>query len=65
MILDKIGRDVLRQIEVGNVGVFQLPDMKSVYAARSVLSQMKAIEGLEFERMKSSDPLTLIYKRIK
>ena len=65
MVTDKVTRDDIRAIRVGQIGVFTLPNAKAVVTAQVQFSTMKRLEGLEFERVDTGDPLTVAYKRIK
>ena len=62
---DKVTRDDVRSIEVGQVGEFTLPDEVAIYNARVVFSTMKRLYGYTFERVPVSEPLTIAFKRIK
>lgn len=65
MILERLTRDDVRAIKVGQTGTFTLPNAKAVESARVQVSQLKRFDGMEFERLKSADPLTLVIKRLK
>lgn len=65
MNLKRLTRDDVRNIKVGQTGVFTLPTAKAVESARVQVSQLKRFEGLEFERLFTDDPLTLVLKRLK
>lgn len=65
MILNKVGRNEWRSLKVGETGVFTLPNAKAVDVARVAVSQLKRLEGMDFERIDVSDSLTVAYKRIK
>lgn len=65
MNLERLTREQVRAIKVGQTGVFTLPTLKAVESARVQVSQLKRFEGLEFERLFTDDPLTLIIKRVK
>lgn len=62
---DRVTRDDVRNIEVGKVGEFTLPDKKAVFNAQVTFSVMKRYYGLLFERIDTGKPLTVAYKRIK
>ena len=62
---DKVTRDDVRSIEVGQVGEFTLPDAVAVFNAQVTFSTMKRLYGLVFERVPMNEPLTIAYKRIK
>jgi hypothetical protein len=65
MITTKVTRDDIRAIKVGQTGVFTLPNAKAVESGRVQFSTMKRLEGLEFERIDTGEPLTIAYKRLK
>jgi hypothetical protein len=65
MITNKVTRDDIRSLKVGQTGVFTLPNAKAVESARVQFSTMKRLEGLDFERVDTGEPLTVAYKRIK
>jgi len=65
MVTDKVTRDDIRNLKVGQTGVFTLPNPKAVESARVQFSTMKRLEGLDFERVDTGEPLTLAYKRVK
>jgi hypothetical protein len=65
MVKDKVTREDIRSIKLGQTGVFMLPNPKAVESARVQFSTMKRLEGLDFERVDTGEPLTVAYKRIK
>ncbi len=65
MITEKVTRDDIRAINVGEVGEFTLPNAKAVEVARVQFSTMKRLEGMDFERVETDKPLTLAFKRTK
>lgn len=65
MITNKVTRDDIRNLKVGQTGVFTLPNAKAVESARVQFSTMKRLEGLNFERVDTGEPLTVAYKRTK
>ena len=65
MICKKVSRDDIRNIEIGKMGVFVLPNAKAVETARVQFSTMKRLEGMDFERIETGEPLTIAYKRLK
>ena len=65
MICEKVSRDDIRNIEIGKMGVFVLPNAKAVETARVQFSTMKRLEGMDFERIDTGEPLTIAYKRLK
>lgn len=65
MILQRVTRDDIRAIKIGQTGVFTLPDAWAVESARVQFSTLKRLEGMEFERVDTGEPLTIAYKRLK
>ena len=65
MICEKVSRDDIRNIEIGKMVVFVLPNAKAVETARVQFSTMKRLEGMDFERIETGEPLTIAYKRLK
>ncbi|MEE1215774.1 MAG: hypothetical protein U0L04_12435 [Bacteroidaceae bacterium] len=65
MICDKVTRNDIRAIKVGEMGVFVLPNAKAVESARVQFSTMKRLEDMDFERVKTGEALTIAYKRLK
>ena len=65
MICEKVSRDDIRNISVGQTGVFVLPNAKAVESARVQFSTLKRLESMEFERVETGEALTIAYKRIK
>jgi len=65
MITDKVSRDDIRSIKIGEMGVFVLPNAKAVESARVQFSTMKRLEDMDFERVETGEALTIAYKRLK
>ena len=65
MIVERVTREHVRALKVGEMGVYVLPSYKAVMVASSVFSIMKRLEGIECERVPTNEPLTIAYKRIK
>jgi hypothetical protein len=65
MICEKVSRDDIRAIKVGEMGIFVLPNAKAVESARVQFSTMKRLEEMDFERLETGEPLTIAYKRLK
>lgn len=65
MICEKVTRDDIRAIKVGEMGVFVLPNAKAVESARVQFSTMKRLENMDFERVETGETLTIAYKRLK
>ena len=65
MVTEKVTRDDIRSIKVGQTGVFTLPNPKAVESGRVQFSTMKRLEGMDFERVDTGEPLTIAYKRTR
>ena len=65
MITEKVTRDDIRSLKIGQTGVFTLPNPKAVESARVQFSTMKRLEGMVFERVDTGEPLTVAYKRVR
>lgn len=65
MICDKVSRDDIRALKIGQTGVFTLPTAKAVESGRVQFATMKRLEDMDFERVDTGEPLTIAYKRIK
>lgn len=65
MVCEKISRDDVRNIEVGKIGIFTLPNAKAVEVGRVQFATMKRLEDMDFERVDTGDPLTIAYRRLK
>ena len=49
MVQEKVTRQELREMHIGQTRIFQLTDAKKVSSARVTCTQMKQEEGLEFQ----------------
>lgn len=65
MICEKVSRDDIRALKIGQTGVFTLPTAKAVESGRVQFATMKRLEDMDFERVDTGEPLTIAYKRIK
>ena len=65
MVVDKVGRSEWKNLKVGEIGIFTLPNAKAVEVARVAVSQVKKLEDMDFERVDTNEPLTLAYRRTK
>jgi hypothetical protein len=65
MVTEKVTRDDIRNLKIGQTGVFTLPNAKAVESGRVQFSTMKRLEDMDFERIDTGEPLTIAYKRIK
>lgn len=65
MIAEKVSRDDIRALKIGQTGVFTLPNAKAVESGRVQFATLKRLEGMEFERVETGERLTIAYKRLK
>lgn len=65
MICEKVSRNDIRVLKIGQTGVFTLPNAKAVESARVQFATMKRLEDMDFERVDTGEPLTIAYKRLK
>ena len=65
MVTERVSRDDIRAIAVGQTGVFVLPSEKAVESARVQFATLKRLEGMDFERVETGERLTIAYKRLK
>ena len=65
MVTERVTRNDIRAIAVGQMGVFVLPSEKAVESARVQFATLKRLEGMEFERVDTGERLTIAYKRVK
>ena len=65
MVAEKVGRNEWKSLKVGEIGIFTLPNAKAVEVTRVSVSDVKRLEGMDFERVETNEPLTLAYRRIK
>lgn len=65
MICEKVGRSEWKHLKVGETGIFTLPNAKAVEVARVAVSQIKKLEGMDFEKVETNDPLTIAFKRLR
>ena len=65
MITEKVSRDDIRALKIGQTGVFTLPNAKAVESGRVQFATMKRLEDMDFERIETGVPLTIAYKRLK
>ena len=65
MVVEKVGRSEWKSLKVGEIGIFTLPNAKAVEVARVSVSDVKRLEGMDFERVETNEPLTLTYRRVK
>lgn len=61
----KLTRDEVRALPIGQLVVLDFETAKAADSARVTLHQMKRLEGMAFEKKRSSDPRIIIVKRIK
>jgi hypothetical protein len=65
MICEKVSRDDIRNLKIGQTGVFTLPNAKAVESGRVQFATMKRLEDMDFERIDTGEALTIAYKRLK
>ena len=65
MVTERVTRDDIRAISVGQMGVFVLPNEKAVESARVQFATLKRLEGMDFESVETGERLTIAYKRLK
>ena len=65
MITQRVSRDDIRALKIGQTGVFTLPNAKAVETGRVQFATMKRLEDMDFERIETGEALTIAYKRIK
>lgn len=65
MVKDRVTRDDIRALSIGQTGVFVLPSEKAVESARVQFATLKRLEGMDFERVETGERLTIAYKRVK
>lgn len=65
MVTDRVTRDDIRALKIGQTGVFTLPNAKAVESGRVQFATMKRLEGMDFKREETGERLTIAYKRLK
>lgn len=65
MICEKISRNDIRNMKIGQTAIFTLPNAKAVESGRVQFSTMKRLEDMDFERVETGELLTIAYKRIR
>ncbi len=65
MVTERVTRDDIRALKIGQTGVFTLPNAKAVECGRVQFATMKRLEDMDFERVETGEPLTIAYKRLK
>ena len=65
MVTDRVTRDDIRALKIGQTGVFTLPNAKAVESGRVQFATMKRLEGMDFKRLETGERLTIAYKRLK
>ena len=65
MKVEKISRQDIRDMKIGEIRVFTLPNAKAVITGQVQFSTMKRIEDMDFERVATNEPLTIAYRRIR
>lgn len=62
---DRVSREDVRNMEIGKVVKFTLPNWIAVYNARSTICTMKRLYGFEIESVPTKEPFTVAYRRLK
>lgn len=65
MVTERVTRDDIRALKIGQTGVFTLPNAKAVESGRVQFATMKRLEEMDFKRVETGEPLTIAYKRLK
>lgn len=65
MVQDKVTRQELRDMNIGQTRIFTLSDRKKITSARVTAQQLKNEEGMEFEVRQDYEALSVCIKRTK
>ena len=65
MLVEKVGRREWKGLKINEIGMFTLPTETAAEVGRVALSQVKKLYGMDFERIPTKEPRTLVYRRIK
>jgi hypothetical protein len=65
MVQEKVTRQELREMHIGQTRIFTLADRKKIASARVTATQMKNEEGLEFDVRQDWESSSVCIKRIK
>ena len=65
MVQEKVTRQELREMHIGQTRIFTLADRKKIASARVTARQLKNEEGLEFEVRQDWESSSVCIKRIK
>ena len=65
MNFERVGRKEWKALQVGETGIFTLPNQSAVENARVAAQDVKRLYGYELERLKTNDRLTIAFKRLK
>jgi hypothetical protein len=65
MVQEKVPRQELREMHIGQTRIFTLADRKKIASARVTATQMKNEEGLEFDVRQDWESSSVCIKRVK
>lgn len=65
MVQDKVTRQELRDMNIGQTRIFTLSDRKKITSARVTAQQLKNEEGMEFEVHQDYEASSVCIKRTK
>jgi hypothetical protein len=65
MVQEKVTRQELREMHIGQTRIFTLADRKKIASARVTATQMKNEEGLEFDVRQDWESSSVCIKRVK
>ena len=65
MVQDKVTRQELRDMNIGQTRIFTLSDRKKITSARVTAQQLKNAEGMEFEVRQDYEASSVCIKRTK
>jgi hypothetical protein len=65
MVQDKVTRQELRDMNIGQTRIFTLSDRKKITSARVTAQQLKNEEGMEFEVRQDYEASSVCIKRTK
>lgn len=65
MVQDKVTRQELRDLNIGQTRIFTLSDRKKITSARVTAQQLKNEEGMEFEVRQDYEASSVCIKRTK
>lgn len=65
MVVERVTREHIRNIKVGEIGLFTLPNKNARFTAMVQFSMMRRRYGYDFERVETNDDLSIAYRRTK